>query len=536
MPSPTACASATRAASSAANAAVLQLLGVADCRRRCARPGRTGAALSPAAQHADGPAARRASSCRSRRPSRASTRGARDLGQPGPTTAGTCGSAAWRRRSVSTGRVVGAVAVLSDLSERLRLHEQGRDLTRMQSALQERNAELRAVTDSVRDYAIFTVNPEGRIASWHQGAALLKGYSAEEAIGMPFAQLFTPEDRQAGRPQHGAGPGRRAPASTRATALRAAPGRQHLRGGRRADRAARRERRTAGLPQAHPGHHRTQAHGARARGDAAAKRSRRATRPSAPASRRTSSWPPSRTSCARRCRPSWAGRMCWSAACSTPNTVRHGLLAISRNARTQVQLIEDLLDMNRIETGQLRLDLQRIELGGVIAAAIDSALPAATAKGIGLRTVFGATCRRGDGRRHSPAAGGGQPAEQRHQVHALGRAGQRHPDACTTAPGTDQRHRHRAGHRARVPGAPVRPLPAAGRQHHAPPRRPGHRPVDRAPSGRAARRHGAGATARASTAAPPSRSALPSVPDAGPAGRRRWARPTLPAAKRGWTA
>jgi signal transduction histidine kinase len=43
-----------------------------------------------------------------------------------------------------------------------------------------------------------------------------------------------------------------------------------------------------------------------------------------------------------------------------PETVQHGLAAISRNARTQVQLIEDLLDMNRIEAGQLRLDLQRI--------------------------------------------------------------------------------------------------------------------------------------------------------------------------------
>ena len=75
--------------------------------------------------------------------------------------------------------------------------------------------------------------------------------------------------------------------------------------------------------------------------------------------------------------------------CDT-ETVQHGLAAISRDARTQVQLIEDLLDMNRIQSGHLRLDLQRIELGGVIAAAIDAALPAATAKGIGLRTVFGA--------------------------------------------------------------------------------------------------------------------------------------------------
>jgi signal transduction histidine kinase/ActR/RegA family two-component response regulator len=74
---------------------------------------------------------------------------------------------------------------------------------------------------------------------------------------------------------------------------------------------------------------------------------------------------------------------------SDAETVKHGLAAISRNARIQVQLIEDLLDMNRIESGQLRLDLQRVELSGVIAAAIDSALPAATGKSIGLRTVFG---------------------------------------------------------------------------------------------------------------------------------------------------
>lgn len=69
-------------------------------------------------------------------------------------------------------------------------------------------------------------------------------------------------------------------------------------------------------------------------------------------------------------------------------TVQHGLAAILRNARLQVQLIEDLLDMNRIESGQLRLDLQRVEVSGVIAAAVDSARPAATAKCIGLRTEF----------------------------------------------------------------------------------------------------------------------------------------------------
>jgi signal transduction histidine kinase len=60
--------------------------------------------------------------------------------------------------------------------------------------------------------------------------------------------------------------------------------------------------------------------------------------------------------------------------------LRHGLQAISRNARMRVQLIEDLLDMSRIENGRVRLELQRIELGAIIAAAIDAVLPAAAAR------------------------------------------------------------------------------------------------------------------------------------------------------------
>jgi CheY-like chemotaxis protein len=51
-----------------------------------------------------------------------------------------------------------------------------------------------------------------------------------------------------------------------------------------------------------------------------------------------------------------------------------------------VQLIEDLLDMNRIESGQLRLDLQGVELREVIGGAVDAVLPSATAKEIGVET------------------------------------------------------------------------------------------------------------------------------------------------------
>jgi PAS domain S-box-containing protein len=55
--------------------------------------------------------------------------------------------------------------------------------------------------EDIKEFAIFRIDPEGRIASWNAGAERVKGYTAEEAIGQPFAMLFTPEDRQAGRPE-----------------------------------------------------------------------------------------------------------------------------------------------------------------------------------------------------------------------------------------------------------------------------------------------------------------------------------------------
>ncbi|MCP3141810.1 PAS domain-containing sensor histidine kinase [Pyxidicoccus xibeiensis] len=55
--------------------------------------------------------------------------------------------------------------------------------------------------EDIKDYAIFRVDPEGRIATWNVGAQRVKGYTSEEAIGQPFSMLFTPEDVQAGKPE-----------------------------------------------------------------------------------------------------------------------------------------------------------------------------------------------------------------------------------------------------------------------------------------------------------------------------------------------
>jgi len=65
-----------------------------------------------------------------------------------------------------------------------------------------------------------------------------------------------------------------------------------------------------------------------------------------------------------------------------------GIAAIERNATSQAQLIEDLLDVSHIVSGNLHLDVKPITLSAVIKAAMDSVQPAADARGIQLHTIF----------------------------------------------------------------------------------------------------------------------------------------------------
>src|SRR4051794_15849063 len=57
------------------------------------------------------------------------------------------------------------------------------------------------LVQSVVDYAIFMLDPEGHVASWNPGAQRIKGYTADEIVGEHFSRFYTPEDREAGEPQ-----------------------------------------------------------------------------------------------------------------------------------------------------------------------------------------------------------------------------------------------------------------------------------------------------------------------------------------------
>jgi PAS domain S-box-containing protein len=65
----------------------------------------------------------------------------------------------------------------------------------------ERDERFHLNLEDIKDYAIFRISPEGRIASWNTGAERVKGYRAEEVLGQPFSILFTPEDIAVGQPE-----------------------------------------------------------------------------------------------------------------------------------------------------------------------------------------------------------------------------------------------------------------------------------------------------------------------------------------------
>jgi PAS domain S-box-containing protein len=79
-----------------------------------------------------------------------------------------------------------------------------RDLTlrrEAENALRQSEERLRLMIESVKDYAIFMLDTEGRVVSWNAGAERVNGYAAAEIIGEHVSRFYPPEDVAAGRPQ-----------------------------------------------------------------------------------------------------------------------------------------------------------------------------------------------------------------------------------------------------------------------------------------------------------------------------------------------
>ena len=89
------------------------------------------------------------------------------------------------------GKLIGFAKITRDMTEK-------RDA---QLALLEAERRFRILVQGVTDYAIFMLDPEGRITNWNAGAARIKGYRADEIVGEHFSRFYTPEDLNVGVPQ-----------------------------------------------------------------------------------------------------------------------------------------------------------------------------------------------------------------------------------------------------------------------------------------------------------------------------------------------
>ena len=115
----------------------------------------------------------------------------------------------------STGRLVGAVNLLVDITDQKRaeataqrmkallerrVEHRTQALAETADRLKESEETFRLLVQSVTDYAIFMLDPDGYVANWNAGAERIKGYSRAEIIGQHFSCFYTDDDRLDGVP------------------------------------------------------------------------------------------------------------------------------------------------------------------------------------------------------------------------------------------------------------------------------------------------------------------------------------------------
>ena len=89
------------------------------------------------------------------------------------------------------GEVIGFAKITRDMTEQREANQ----------ALLEAERRFRILVQGVTDYAIYMLDPEGRVTNWNSGAEHIKGYSPDEIIGEHFSRFYTPEDFDSGVPK-----------------------------------------------------------------------------------------------------------------------------------------------------------------------------------------------------------------------------------------------------------------------------------------------------------------------------------------------
>lgn len=251
---------------------------------------------------------------------------------------------------------------------------------RAEAALRESEERHRLILDGVKDYAIFLLDTEGRIASWSASCARIFGYSADEALGEKLTLILPPELRDDSRlegvlqraRQQGSVPeegwhmhksGRQFWASGNIAALKNEG--RHPRGFVKVLRDN--SERKAIIEQLE-----------RARSDAEAANTAK---------------DHFLANISHELRTPLSAMLLWVKLLSRrdhfePGRLREGLEAIEKAAKEQQALIEDLVDTARIVAGKLRLQLGEVALEPLCHSVVESLRPTAEEKSIAIDEVL----------------------------------------------------------------------------------------------------------------------------------------------------
>ena len=304
----------------------------------------------------------------------------------------------WRIRKDGSrfwGNVV--ITALYDESRRLQgFAKVTRDLTErraQEEALRLSEERFRVLVEAVSDYAIFMIDPNGYVLTWNIGAQRIKGYRAEEIIGQHFSRFYPADAIESGWPEHELQEatergrfedegwrirkdGSRFWANVIITALRDDAGGLH--GFAKVTRDLSERKRTEGLEQDS------------ANREEVLEAERNARIQAQRAARIKDEF---LATLSHELRTPLNAILGWAQILRRPGVIKpddiqRGTDAIERNARIQVQLIDDLLDLSRIMAGRIRLDVQRLMLASVVHDTIDSLEPGALAKGVRLEKIL----------------------------------------------------------------------------------------------------------------------------------------------------
>jgi len=283
------------------------------------------------------------------------------------------------------GKLVGFGKVTRDLT-RQRAHEE---------ELKQSEERFRLLVERVADYAIFMLDVNGYVTTWNSGAERIKGYRADEIIGRHFRTFYPKDVAASGYPEYELktaaaegsfvdegwrirGDGSRFWAHVTITALRDDEGR--LRGFAKVTRDMTEAKRAEALESA----------GAAREAVLEAERSARIE-----AQRAIKIKDEFLASLSHELRTPLNAILGWAqvlrtkgAHARTAAEVDRAMEIVERNARAQVRLIDDLLDLSRIMGGRMRLDVQEVGLVDVVQATVDSVEPAAQAKGVRVEAVL----------------------------------------------------------------------------------------------------------------------------------------------------